>query len=218
MRFPWTALRSLLLVAWACVQLPAEAQQHAFKRLGPEDGLAQSQVRCMAQDAGGYLWFGTLGGASRYDGHGFENMALQEGLPDAHVSAMVRDAQGTFWLASGSTLMRQAGRRLLPERLPTGDAGARIMGLVALPDGRLFVGTDGDGLFVRDADGLRAVEGYPGDTAAHIRSLLALRDGRLLVGLRNGLLVGAEGRFSAVPLGDEEPKAVSALTKASDGA
>ena len=63
-------------------------QQHAFKQFTPKDGLAQSQVRAIAQDAGGYLWFGTLGGASRFDGQQFQNYALQEGLPDAQVSAM----------------------------------------------------------------------------------------------------------------------------------
>lgn len=37
----------------------------------------------MAQDAQGYLWFGTLGGASRFDGLEFTNYALTDGLPDA---------------------------------------------------------------------------------------------------------------------------------------
>lgn len=212
-----TALRCLLPAALCLAHLSLAGQQHAFKRLAPEDGLAQSQVRCMAQDARGYLWFGTLGGASRYDGHGFENHALQEGLPDAHVSAMVRDAHGTLWLASGATLIRLDGRKLLPEPLPTGPAGARIMGLAALPDGRLFVGTDGDGLFVRDRTGIRPVQGYPADTAAYIRTLLTLRDGRLLVGLRNGLLVGGEGQFTAVPLDGEAPPAVSALAEDRNG-
>ncbi len=195
----------------------ASAQQHAFKQLSPKDGLAQSQVRCMAQDAEGYLWFGTLGGASRYDGHSFVNHALQEGLPDAHISAMALDAHGTFWMASGSTLIRTAGRRLVQVALPTGPGSARILGLATDPQGRLFVGTDGDGMYIRDAQGIRPLDGYPQDTAAFVRNVLTLSDGRLLIGLRNGLLLWDNGTCTTIQVGDEEPKAISALAEANDG-
>src|SRR5690606_18911337 len=153
--------------------LPADAQQHAFRQLTTRDGLAQSQLRAMAQDGQGHLWFGTLGGGSRYDGHSFVNHALQAGLPDGHVSAMVVDASGTLWMGSGSSLVRVRGRHLLREPLPVGDGGgARILALVAGQGGEVFAGTDGDGLFVRDAQSLRPMAGYPVDTAAHVRSLL----------------------------------------------
>jgi len=210
--------RLAALVAGLAALLPADAQQHAFRQLTTRDGLAQSQVRAMAQDGQGHLWFGTLGGASRYDGHSFLNHALQEGLPDAHVSALAVDASGTLWMGSGSSLVRVRGRHLLREQLPVGKGGGtRILALVAGRGGELFAGTDGDGLFMRDAQGLRPMVGYPLDTAGHVRSLLALSDGRLLVGLRNGLLLWDGARFSSVRVGDEEPKAISALGEAPDG-
>lgn len=209
--------RAAALVVVLHTLVAVHGQQHSFKQLSTKDGLAQSQVRCMAQDADGYLWFGTLGGASRYDGHDFVNHALQEGLPDAHISAMVLDAKGTFWMASGSTLVRTEGRRLVREPLPAGAGGARILGLVADAKGKLFVGTDGDGMYLRDEQGIRPLEGYPQDTAANVRSLLALNDGRLLIGLRNGLLLWDAGVCTTVQVGDEEPKAISALAEARDG-
>ena len=214
-------LRSLSLwlglaaVAAAWSSLPA--QQHAFKQLAPRDGLAQSQVRCMGQDAQGYLWFGTLGGASRYDGHSFENFALQDGLPDAHVSAMVRDAHGTLWMASGNALVVANGRRLESTALPTGTGGARIMALAADANGALYAGTDGDGLFVQRNGSLQPLPGYPQDTATHVRALLALRDGRLLVGLRNGLLVCDGVSCTTVTLDAGDPLPISALAEAPDG-
>jgi len=193
------------------------AQQHAFKQFTPKDGLAQSQVRAIAQDAGGYLWFGTLGGASRFDGLVFQNYALQEGLPDAQVSAMVVEKSGTLWMASGSVLVHRVGRRLVKEPLPQQGGGARIMALVTGADDRLFVGTDGGGLFVRDHSGVLPLEGFPADTATNVRALLALPDGRLVIGLRNGLLIWEKGTCRAVQLGDAVPKAISALAVSSDG-
>ncbi len=171
----------------------------------------------MAQDADGYLWFGTLGGASRFDGQFSHNVAPQDGLPDAQVSALVRASDGSFWMGAGNSIVQVIGERLLTEPLPESSNGARILGLGAAHDGRLYIGTDGGGMFVRDAEGMHAMDGFPSDTATHVRSLLQLTGGGLLVGLRNGLLHCKDGTCRAITFGDPEPKIVSALAQSDDG-
>ena len=193
------------------------AQQYSFTQVTPSDGLAQSQVRTMAQDGRGYLWFGTLGGASRFDGARFLNYSLQDGLPDAQVSAMSVDGDGNLWMGCGATIVHRKGLTWINDPLPKSNGGARIQGMVFSGNGKLYTGTDGGGLWVRDTDGIHAVEGYPTDTAANIRSLLALRDGRLLIGLRNGLLLWDNGKCTRVNLDAEEPNAISALAEGMDG-
>ncbi|HRH38995.1 MAG TPA: two-component regulator propeller domain-containing protein, partial [Flavobacteriales bacterium] len=136
---------SCIVVLWSVL---GHAQQHAFKQYTSKDGLAQSQVRAMAQDAEGYLWFGTLGGASRFDGQYFTNIALQDGLPDAQVSAMARRSDGTFWMGSGNSLARIDGKRVSRIELPASSNGARILGLVAGVANELYIGTDGGGMFM----------------------------------------------------------------------
>ena len=211
-------LRAFLALSFVVLTaLGARAQQHSFKQLSTKDGLAQSQVRAMAQDAQGYLWFGTLGGASRFDGIEFTNYAIGDGLPDPQVSAMVRDPRGTLFLASGSQLVQWTGNSFMTEPLPTSNNGARIAVLVADPRGRIHIGTDGGGLFLRDSTGIHPTPGFPSDTASSIRSLLALKDGRLLIGLRTGLLLWENGECRSIPVGDEEPKAMNALAEGSDG-
>ena len=195
----------------------ANAQQHAFSQFSTKDGLAQSQVRAIAQDAQGYVWFGTLGGASRFDGREFVNYALSDGLPDPQVSAMVRDERGTLFLACGNSLVRSTGQGLTVERLPASSPGTRILALAKNGHGVLFIGSDGGGVFVRDSTGIRPLTGYPSDTASNVRALLALSDGRLLVGLRNGLLLWKNGICRSVQVGDAEPKAINALAEGRDG-
>lgn len=209
-------MRRLLLAAALPATLLAGAQQHAFKQLTTRDGLAQSQVRAMAHDAEGYLWFGTLGGASRFDGLSFDGLTVQDGLPDAQVSAIATTVDGTLWLGSGNALVRVAGRKLRSEPIPGADRGARVMGLVPMPDGGLLIGTDGFGVHVRNAKGIRPWPGYPAD-AAQVRALLRLRDGSVLVGHRGGLLHCADGICRTIAVGDAEPKLVSALAEAEDG-
>jgi ligand-binding sensor domain-containing protein/two-component sensor histidine kinase len=199
--------------------VPAQlfGQQYGFTQWTPKQGLAQSQVRCMAQDSKGYLWFGTLGGASRFDGRTFANYALQEGLPDAQINAMVDDGKGTLWLAAGAQLAHIRGRTVGAEPLPASSRNARIMGLCMDASGRLFIGTDGGGMFLRDSTGIRALEGYPSDTASNIRSLQLLRDGSLLIGTRNGLLRWRHGTCVPVQVGDATPKTITAIAVGHDG-
>jgi ligand-binding sensor domain-containing protein/two-component sensor histidine kinase len=201
-----------VLFAWS-----THAQQHSFTQLSTKDGLAQSQVRAMAQDGEGYLWFGTLGGASRFDGLEFTNYAITDGLPDPQVGAMVRDPQGSLFLASGSFLVRWTGKSFKTEALPASNKNSRIAVLATDAKGRIHIGTDGGGLFLRDSTGIHATPGYPVDTASSIRSLLSLKDGRLLIGLRNGLLQWKEGACRAIPVGDSEAKAINALAEGRDG-
>lgn len=195
----------------------ANAQQHAFSQFSTKDGLAQSQVRAIEQDAQGYIWFGTLGGASRFDGREFVNYALSDGLPDPQVSAMVRDESGTLFLGCGNTLVRSPAQGLTVEGLPSASLGTRILALAKNDHGVLFIGTDGGGVFLRDSTGTRPLTGYPADTASNVRALLALSDGRLLVGLRNGLLLWEKGSCRSVQVGDAEPKAINALAESRDG-
>lgn len=41
----------------------------SFEHISVDDGLSQNEVVCMYQDRDGYLWFGTKGGLTRYDGY-----------------------------------------------------------------------------------------------------------------------------------------------------
>lgn len=209
--------RTLPALLLAALVLPGglKAQQYGFTQLTPRDGLAQSQVRCMAQDKAGYLWFGTLGGASRFDGLDFTNFGLRDGLPDPQVNALLGASDGTVWLGCGTSLVHFDGRAMQVVPL-TGNTGeSRVVALAEGGDGTVYVGTDGSGLWtVRD--GLAAVPAQGiSDTARHVRTLLTTPDGDLLVGLRNGLLRGRGELWTAVPL--PVPASVSSLARASDG-
>lgn len=208
--------RAAVLLLLLPLFLPLQAQQYAFAQFTTSDGLAQSQVRCIAQDTEGYLWFGTLGGASRFDGSVFTNHALQEGLPEAQVNALLCTADGTVWLGAGGSLVERRGRTMRSVDLPPYAQGGKITALAQGPEGTLYIATDGAGVLVLRGGAVRALEGYPTDTAFNARALLALPDGRLLVGLRNGLLAWQRGTCTTIALGGV-PLHVSALARAPNG-
>ncbi|MEO7049875.1 MAG: histidine kinase [Ferruginibacter sp.] len=53
--------------------LPENSGTYQTKVYGTKDGMASSEITCLAQDSKGYLWVGTSAGVSRYDGITFEN-------------------------------------------------------------------------------------------------------------------------------------------------
>jgi len=58
----------------------AYAQSLPIRNYSTDDGLVQSQVSQISQDNNGYIWFLTLGGASKFDGYTFFNYNLATGL------------------------------------------------------------------------------------------------------------------------------------------
>ena len=77
---------------------PAIAQRYSFYNLNVENGLIQSQAQCMVQDKYGYLWIGTLGGLSRYDGKNFTSYTVRDNMSNNIVNALDIDAAGNIWI------------------------------------------------------------------------------------------------------------------------
>ncbi|MCB0761173.1 MAG: hypothetical protein KDC12_06575, partial [Flavobacteriales bacterium] len=65
-------LFGFLLLMWVCSS-SLQAQQYSFIQYSGNEGLVQSQVQCISQDSRGYLWCGTLGGVSQFNGREFSN-------------------------------------------------------------------------------------------------------------------------------------------------
>lgn len=68
----------LFLLPWH-----SQAQQILFKSYTVADGLPSATVRAIAQDAQGYMWFGTKNGLSRFDGYQFRNFQYNKNIPNS---------------------------------------------------------------------------------------------------------------------------------------
>src|ERR1700730_12201606 len=76
------------------------AQQLSIRHYDVSDGLADSHVSAMHQDAKGYLWLATWEGLSRFDGYRFTNYGPRDGLGDPIINAIAEDRQGRLWVAT----------------------------------------------------------------------------------------------------------------------
>ncbi len=139
-----------LAVVLAVSAGPAGAQWVATHQYSVRNGLAQSQVTCITQDGHGYLWAGTQGGLSRFDGIRFEEYTTTTGLPDNIVTALAPSAHGV-WIGTDVGLLArfEQGRIERAEGPPdlhgTGITGLSVVdaGLLVASRQGLFLGTPG---------------------------------------------------------------------------
>jgi two-component sensor histidine kinase/ligand-binding sensor domain-containing protein len=77
------------------------AQSYDFISYGVEDGLSQSEPRCMLQDSRGLLWLGTAGGGvCSFDGIKFNEYGKKEGLPGEIITCIAEDSSGNVWFGT----------------------------------------------------------------------------------------------------------------------
>ena len=107
-------LGALLLWVSSALSAAAETGHHPmrFNHISLDDGLSQSTVLSVLQDANGMIWIGTENGLNRYNGYEFEVFRRERGKPDTLSSDFVfdieQDANGNLWLATnGGGLARR---------------------------------------------------------------------------------------------------------------
>lgn len=186
------ALTSLLWLAFATV---AGAQVHVQRTLSVKDGLAHPQVLAIGEDREGFLWFGTLDGASRFDGLELVSFREEDGLPGNEVHAIFQAPGGPlFFGTSGGTAIYENGQFT---RLPaeSGVADIPVRAITGVADGHVFFGTN-QGVVSLSPDGRYESLASEKTKAPGVSALWMARDGTLYVGTwEDGLLLYQGGRL-----------------------
>ncbi len=106
-------IRIYLLLAAALLWHCTAMAQEGFYLTGfsTRDGLSHNNVRYVAQDSTGYLWFSTWDGLSRYDGYTFKNYYHnpddESTIPYFSLLKIVVDRYNNVWIQSeGRTISR----------------------------------------------------------------------------------------------------------------
>ncbi|MGE5624099.1 MAG: two-component regulator propeller domain-containing protein [Bacillota bacterium] len=182
-----------------------------FRHIGIENGLAQSSVEAIAQDAQGYMWFGTQDGLQRYDGYDFVTYRHDAGdensLADNSINALMVGPDGALWVATadvGLDRLDPGSAKFVHFQHKDGDphslAHNTVNTLLMDTEHRLWVGTSG-GLDLLQADG--GFRHYPVPAKLpngnHVYSLYQEPGGRLWVGTAHGLYYLDPGKDQLQP-------------------
>src|SRR5687768_14342529 len=130
----------------------------SVQRYSLEEGLSQQAVNVIAQDAEGFMWFGTEDGLNRFDGYEFRQFRHDRGnsktLPNPYITALVAADEG-LWIGTdgGGIVFRNARTGALesPEHLRDATDLQRIRALTRDRLGRLWVASRDAGIAIFDA-------------------------------------------------------------------
>jgi ligand-binding sensor domain-containing protein/signal transduction histidine kinase len=175
-----------------------------------EDGLPQSSVTAIVQTRDGYLWLGTFGGMTRFDGSKFKvfdpgNTTQQ---PSSRVVSLFEDRHGAVWIGTeDGQLTRDVGGRLEVFSPPNrGTVSRFIKGFAETADGSLWL-LSGEGQVLSMSSGRFAVSetnwGLQGTAA---KAIATDSRGRLWVGTEKELAVLEDGKFVSAWDQAREPK------------
>ena len=209
-----SALRSALLpmllpilLLLVCAGYPAASQAAPartlrFEHLSVEQGLAQESVLAVAQDADGFMWFGSQAGLSRYDGYRITTWRNAVGdarsLANNWVRVLHVDRSGQLWIGTDGGLDRyDRATRSFIHYAPV-EASARGNGNRHV---RAIVGDGKQGLWIGTGDGLQHLDtvtgkftvwhNMPGDPRSlvddQVNALALDASGRIWVGTGAGV-------------------------------
>lgn len=174
--------------------LNTEAQQYNFTHYGLEEGLSQSQVYCIIEDKGGFLWIGTEGGGiSRFDGIEFKSYTTYDGLIDNQVRVLFEDKNEDIWVGT-----KDKGICLFDkDSFIVFDTGSGFNAKIASSfvqdaSGSIFIGTRDNGLYVtQNKSSFNSISGKILTDQLSINSLkLNIDRGELWIGThKSGLIV-----------------------------
>ena len=176
------------------------SQRFSFVSYSTPEGLPQSQVNAITQDSSGYLWIGTFGGVSKFNGKTFKNYSQSEGLLNNRVTQLTY-IDDIIIVGHDNGISFQSTRdTFYSVSFPENKNVSNVTSIIKWKN-KIYVGSNGSGMFQLDIKNnkLNHVVGSPD----RIRGLVSIKD-KLVLATRTGVLIYDENEFKPLSTFPEE--------------
>lgn len=189
-----------LLQSVICNTNSVFAQTLNLGKFGIEEGLPQSSIYTMLQDKDGIIWVGTMNGVSKYNGLNFENFNKKDGLAENRVTSSCLDKNGDIWFGhwSGGITRYDVATKKFLEVIPQNiKISKTITCVLSDKKGRVWIGTDGQGLLKYENRIFTHLSTKDGLTSDAVTALMENKDGVIWIGTAKGITL-AKTKLSAL--------------------
>jgi len=212
-----TILAAVLAIFTSATSASAQIKIH--KTLNVEDGLVQSQVNAILEDSRGFVWFGTFGGVSRWDGREFRNFQTQDGLAALDIRVFFEPDDCTILIGTaenGVSIYREG--LLTTFNKSNGLPGNSVRAFDRADDGSLRVATS-EGIVIFDDVSLDTTGAEFLLSGKSVSGLEPCRTGGFYAStFGDGVFKCHDGRVEPIDPNDKLPgKIIRAMYEAADG-
>lgn len=185
-------LKFFLLIGLIGVLGLTHAQEYAFREYSLKQGLPQSQVKAINQDANGFLWVGTLGGLARFDGGNFDVFTVENGLLSNRIT-FISFVNDSMYIGHENGISLYLGKgKFKPISTSKIKDNTKLSGLIVF-QGKILIASNGSGLFQLSGNTLEPVrhkfaDEDLDDEFKRIRAMIVY-DNKVYFGTRSGLFV-----------------------------
>lgn len=157
--------------------------------------LPHNNLLAVFEDAEENVWVGTQGGMLRLQPAAATTITMADGAP-LSINAIYQDPRGPILATALNGRLFQATRQaLVPVDLPAALAGLVIRNVFRDSKGRLWIGTDGQGIARLDGDAILRYTMKEGLVNDFVRAFCEDRQGGLWIGTDGGLSYWRDGTF-----------------------
>jgi ligand-binding sensor domain-containing protein/signal transduction histidine kinase len=210
---------ALLLSPHRSFALDASQAQYTRSVWKVQDGLPEDTVQALAETRDGYLWIGTTGGLTRFDGTRFvlygSNILPSPGVNSVFCLSASKD--GSLWIGTeGGGLLHLKDNQVKSYGAPEGLTDGFVRSILEDRRGTVWVGTD-NGLYQVTGDRVKRVEMMPGVEPLAVHAISEDRQGRIWVGGSRLLSIeNGQQHFYALP-GSYSSNRVKSILQTADG-
>lgn len=199
----------IYLFAWLLIGASLRGQHYNFINYSTESGLAQSQIRSIAQDKNGYLWLGTLAGLSKYDGKKFVNYSIQNGLIHNEIFSLLPDKTTGLWIGTMGGLNYFDGKSFRSYSFKEEMSENTINSMVQDITGNLWLATDGAGVCKFSNNKFEYFKEENGIANNYVRTVCSDNKGIVWFGTKNGICFYNGKEFKKLDANITQPTNVS---------
>jgi signal transduction histidine kinase/ligand-binding sensor domain-containing protein len=187
-------------------------------RVTTADGLPSQLAQAFFCDREGNLWAGYhRGGLVQLRQQTFHSVGREQGLLDTLVTSVTEDKFGGIWMGTaGGSVVRYADGECENLNLPLLGAYCQDVVVCGGPDGRMWIGTGGNGLLVWENAEFRHVI-LPDQLSQGVRLLQVARNGSVWFANFSGVYQMADGQVNCVVTNSKPEEAAASLAEAADG-
>jgi ligand-binding sensor domain-containing protein/signal transduction histidine kinase len=215
----WLVAAMLVVFAWPLANY-AQTTPFTSTIWRSQDGLPENIVQALLQDRQGYLWVGTTGGLTRFDGARFSpvNDGTTPTLGVNNFFCLLLSRDGSIWAGTegGGLLHFEGSGDVRTYAAPDGLTDAFVRSIFEDSRGRLWVGTD-NGLFLKEGEHLVRVDQPGAHGALDVHAITEDNEHHIVAGGSHLISLGA-GQDREIPLpGVYSQNKVVSILEASDG-